>query len=318
MNEVLLKDGVKFNEYDYNKDEVGVFEPIVVEHIKDIFGMNCEYFPKKKLKTLADSRSVPDGFVIDSKNKKWYILELKLLCDDAINRISNQIVNYKNSIKNLNTKKEIYEAIKNNSLYDLIYNTNPEIIIIINTLKGKDGKKFKEIVEGIDENIKLIEFKTFTRREGIYAKEEEHIHLVEPLFDEKDSNFPKIDKGKPKQTKYTEDYHLKDKPDWIRQLYEKYKNAIQNIDNKIQINPQKQYIAFQLNKRIIAGIVIYKNYLNLFVNLKKGDLDNPKGLAEDVSHIGHWATGDYRIKITNDDDLQYIVDLVNQSYNKKI
>lgn len=185
-------------------------------------------------------------------------------------------------------------------------------------------KKFKEVVGGIDESIKLIEFKTFTRRKNIYEKGEEHIHLFEPLFDEKESNFPKTDKRKliyPKagqQTKYTEDYHLKDKPDWIRQLYEKYKNAIQNIDNKIQINPKKHYIAFQLNKRIIAGIVIHKKSLDLYVNLKKGDLDDPKGFAEDVSHIGHWATGDYRIKITNDDDLQYIVDLVNQSYNKKI
>ena len=68
----------------------------MIEHIEDIFGERCKYFPKQKLKTLADNRSIPDGFVIDFKNKKWYILELKLLCDDAIRRIRDQLGDYKN------------------------------------------------------------------------------------------------------------------------------------------------------------------------------------------------------------------------------
>jgi hypothetical protein len=180
MNEkVILIDGVKYNLFTPKK-EVGKFEPLVIEHIKDIFGKDCKYLPKRKIKTLANNRSIPDGFVIDFKNKKWYILELKLLSDDAINRISKQIVSYKNAVKNLKTKKEIYDAINNPSLYKLIFNTNPEVIIIIDSLGGEKGKQFREQVEGTDRNVKIIEFKTYAREH--VEPEKVHAHLFEPLY----------------------------------------------------------------------------------------------------------------------------------------
>ena len=110
-NEILIKDGVKYRLWAPPKEPQD-FEPMIKYHVKDIFGKGCEYFPKQKLKTLANNKSIPDGFVVDFKNKKWYIVENKLLCDDAIRRISGQIVDYKNGIKNLTTRREIYKAIK--------------------------------------------------------------------------------------------------------------------------------------------------------------------------------------------------------------
>ena len=86
MEKIILINGIKYRLCKLN-DEVREFEPLIIKHIKDVFGDGCEYFPKQKVVTLANNRSIPDGFVVDFKNRKWYIVELKLLCDDAIRRI---------------------------------------------------------------------------------------------------------------------------------------------------------------------------------------------------------------------------------------
>jgi predicted transport protein len=46
-------------------------------------------------------------------------------------------------------------------------------------------------------------------------------------------------------------------------------------------------------------------------------LDDPKGVARDVSSIGHWGNGDYEIRVTPTTDLEYIMFLIHQSYKKQ-
>ncbi|MFH1788708.1 MAG: winged helix-turn-helix domain-containing protein [Candidatus Altiarchaeota archaeon] len=170
-------------------DETRDFEPLVIEHIKDIFGPSCEYFPKRKLKTLADNRSIPDGFIVDFENKKWYVVELKLLCDDAVNRISGQIVNYKNAIENPTALRGIYKAIKSirdaDFLDDLINETRPQLVVIINNIDGGLGAKFREQVRGVDKDVKVVVFKTFARidqNEKFVNPNEIHCHVFKPLY----------------------------------------------------------------------------------------------------------------------------------------
>lgn len=179
---IILKDGVKYHPWE-PKDEVREFEPMIIHHIKDIFGDGSEYFKKQTLTTLSNIRSIPDGFVVDFKNKKWYMVELKLLYDDAVRRISGQIVDYKNAAENLETRRNIYKSIKkindDKILDELINDEKPEIIVIINSLDGEMGKQFIEKVKGTDKIIKIIEFKTFARE---FAEPKKvHIHLFESM-----------------------------------------------------------------------------------------------------------------------------------------
>jgi predicted transport protein len=53
------------------------------------------------------------------------------------------------------------------------------------------------------------------------------------------------------------------------------------------------------------------------VNLKQGELDDPKQISRDMSRTGHWGNGDYEIKVDYDTDLDYIMFLINQSYKKQ-
>lgn len=116
---------------------------------------------------------------------------------------------------------------------------------------------------------------------------------------------------------YTEQEHLERVAEETKELYERVKNAILNLDN-IEVKPKKFYIAFVAGTNIV-DIQIQKNGLKLWLNLKKGQLDDPKGISRDVSSVGHHGNGDYEIQIKTDEDIEYIMSLIKQSLkqNKK-
>lgn len=111
---------------------------------------------------------------------------------------------------------------------------------------------------------------------------------------------------------YTEEDHLLNKSDGVKELYEAYKNAILNLPASIETEPKKLYIAFKKDKNI-ADIVLLKKGLKIFINKKKGELDDPKKLARDISNVGHWGNGDYEIIINDTQDLEYIMSLIKQA-----
>ena len=114
---------------------------------------------------------------------------------------------------------------------------------------------------------------------------------------------------------YTEDEHLTSALKEIKELYKKFKAAILNIADDITLKPTKWYIGF-IAKRNVTDIHIQKRALKIWINLNKNELDDPKGLARDVSNIGHWGNGDYELQVSNDDNLEYIISLIKQSYKK--
>lgn len=111
---------------------------------------------------------------------------------------------------------------------------------------------------------------------------------------------------------YIEEDHLNGSSEEIIELYETFKNAILNLTDDIEIVPKKLYIAFKKNKNI-ADIVILKKGIKIFINLKKGQLDDSKGLMKDVSETGHWGNGDYELVVNNTTNLEYIMSLVKQA-----
>jgi predicted transport protein len=115
---------------------------------------------------------------------------------------------------------------------------------------------------------------------------------------------------------YTEEDHLSHANDEIKELYEKFKTAILNFDG-VEIKPQKLYIAFIKNSSNIVDFEIQRKALKISINLPIGKLEDPKKLARDVSNIGKWGNGDYQIKVENDNDFEYIMSLIKQSYLAK-
>jgi len=93
-----------------------------------------------------------------------------------------------------------------------------------------------------------------------------------------------------------------------------YKIAILNLGD-IEIKPRKTYIAFS-DGRNVVDILPQKNALKMWLNLNLGELDDPKGIARNVSSVGHVGNGDYEMHVKSDDDLEYILSLIKQSIKK--
>ena len=119
-----------------------------------------------------------------------------------------------------------------------------------------------------------------------------------------------------KLTKEEDHVNHKKVTESTKQLYADLKERIMNIGPDIEIVARKLYIGFK-RKNNFFSVYIGKNELWCWINMKKGELDDPKGICRDVSNIGHYGPGDYDLTIKIDSDLDYIMFLINQAYKKQ-
>lgn len=110
---------------------------------------------------------------------------------------------------------------------------------------------------------------------------------------------------------YTEEDHRNGTSEEIYELYEQFRDAIQNLAGDIEIKPQKFYVAFKKDGNV-ACLEMQKKKMKIYIGAKAGTLDDPKGIAKDVSNIGHYGTGDYEVQVDSDKDLEYIMSLIKQ------
>ena len=115
---------------------------------------------------------------------------------------------------------------------------------------------------------------------------------------------------------YNEDDHIKKANEYTLDLYNKYKHAILNIGN-IEIEPLKEYIAFKADKNVVEKKK-KKSAIKIHINLKIGKLLDGLYLMRDMSSIGHYGNGDYELSIKNEENFDYIIGLIRQSYDKQM
>ena len=116
---------------------------------------------------------------------------------------------------------------------------------------------------------------------------------------------------------YTEEDHLNKVSEGTQKLYELIKSKILELDD-IDIDVKKVYIAFKGRKNI-TDIEFNQNKLKVYINLKKGMLEDPLNIAQDITKIGHWGNGDYRVEVSSEEDIDNVMPLIKQSLkvNKK-
>lgn len=115
---------------------------------------------------------------------------------------------------------------------------------------------------------------------------------------------------------YTEQDHLSKVDFETRELYEQFKTRLLNLDGNVSSQPKKQTIGFKIDNNIFCDMVLQGKGLKIYLNLKSGELKDPKKIARDVSNVGHWGNGAYEIKLPDMDDVDYILSLLKQSAQK--
>ncbi len=128
-----------------------------------------------------------------------------------------------------------------------------------------------------------------------------------------------LDKYKPEEketTIYTlENYeHLKGE---MLELYYALKKRILNIDSSVKEEYKKLYIAFKSSTNFV-DIVPQKVRLRLSLNIEFPDIIDPKGLCKDISGIGRWGNGDVEVGISNINELNDVMELIQQAFDKQL
>ncbi len=275
---------------------------------------------EKNIKTLFNLEMVTTEFSVkefrfdtlcfDNENQSFVIIEYKKdrnssVIDQGYTYLSVMLNNKSDFILEYNEK--FNDKLKKNGDYwsqsKVIFVSQKFTDYQINSINFKDVPfELWEITKHENDIIGLQQYK---------SKSKESITKVIP-----DDN--KLVGSVSKEVKvYTEESYLNNKnvPKEIKELYFKLRERIQSLVG-IEVVPRKSYISFKRNTNVV-DIDLQKGNLWLWINLKKGELDDPKKITRDVSKVGHYGNGDYDLKVNSKSDLDYIMFLINQSYKKQ-
>lgn len=185
-------------------------------------------------------------------------------------------------------------------------------------------KAVHRIIDNINPDLRAIEnFEGKQRKREFYAMSPEAAYnilegiaeingLKENLYKKPMTEQEKVvEKQAEEISEYSEEKFIRLNPN-VSGIYLKLKERILSLDNVIA-EPKKLYMAFKHNTNI-CDVLLQKNKIVVFINLRKGLLKDPAELCSDVSEKGHWGNGDYTYTIRNIEDIDYCIDLITQSY----
>ncbi|MDD4531918.1 MAG: endonuclease NucS [Bacilli bacterium] len=246
-----------------------------------------------------------DTLAFDEENRSFVILEYKR---DRNYSVVDQGVSYLNLMLEYKADfiVEYNESQKNNLKRNEVDWSQSKVIFVAPSFTDfqRQSSNFKDLP------IELWEIKCF----------ENEIIVINPV--KKSQSAPSIKQVQTKEAStigkvveeikvYTEEDHLAGKSEEIIELYETYKHAILNLATDIELFPKKLYIAFKKDKNL-ADIHVQQKGLKIWINMHKGDLDDPKNITNDVSRKGHWGNGDYEVTVSDTQNLEYIMSLIKQ------
>ncbi|OQX98533.1 MAG: hypothetical protein B6I24_04925 [Bacteroidetes bacterium 4572_128] len=122
-------------------------------------------------------------------------------------------------------------------------------------------------------------------------------------------------KSKVKNSKNTEDYHIKKTNENLKNLYQKLRKNILAFDRNIEIFYRKLYISFKINNRSFLSVIFLKKSLKVIFGKKEIKIYDTKKICKDISEKGHWGTGDYQFHIEDEKDFDYKFNLIKNFFD---
>jgi predicted transport protein len=273
----------------YNKEDE--FEKLIIDNAATIFGERSIYIDiKHRIESSSLGGVIPDGILIDLsdlENPEFYLVEVELQIHDFFKHIFPQITKffafYKNSserqkltekifsifkqddasrdkLKKLIGSKEIYKFLK-----DTLENSQ-NILIIIDGLKSE----FEEIMDTYTDTWgKMVNVQIVNH----FRNENQNIITAEPPFQNLQFGdaTTSIDIEKTDTTSYTEEFHLKECNESVKDIYYKIKQSFLKINGSIKFNPVKSYIGVYIKKQF-AYIQCYKKKIKVIVYLPENEV----------------------------------------------
>lgn len=153
--------------------------------------------------------------------------------------------------------------------------------------------------------------------EMIYKRAKELATIAANIW--KAPNLPQeiLDKYLHGEEKEVNDYNI-DNFEYLKgemlELYFSLRKRILNIDASVREEYKKLYIAFKSHTNFV-DIVPQKSRLRLTLNMEFNQIDDPKGMCIDVTNKDRWGNGDIEVGISNMNELDDVMDLIQQAFD---
>lgn len=191
---------------------------------------------------------------------------------------------------------------------------------------NKDFAEKREMVGGFHEStlrlnrgLKDVEVwneQAIQNRAERLAQEATSIWIYQFLPDEK------IDKYRPKTQSDRNYFTIDDHPFLVKEgitktLFDEFQQKVKSIDSRVTEEFFEKYIAYKAETNFVDVIPRAKN-LCLSLNIGIDDIRDPENIAIDVTGKGRWGNGDVEVHLRSSAEMSYIMDLVQQAFDKQI
>ncbi len=102
----------------------------------------------------------------------------------------------------------------------------------------------------------------------------------------------------------------------LLELYWAFRKRVLNIDASVKEEFKKLYIAFKAPTNFV-DVEVQSTQLRLTLNMDFSEVIDPKGLCKDVSNRGKWGNGDVEVRLSRIEELDDVMELVEQAFDKQ-
>jgi len=279
------------------------------KNLQSLFETNLEEL--LNITFLAHEYSTSFGGRIDTlgidKNGSPVIIEYKKT--QTVNVI-NQGLSYLRWL--LDHKSDFEILCRNNNVNIDIDWDSPRVLCI-----AENYNKFDlDTADILPINIELLRYRIYGD-DILYLEPDNYQKIKIPMSGIIRKNKNQKEKRETLQKTFSIDDHLNQANKETSSLFSTLREKITSLDENIIEEPKAKYIAYKTSTNFV-DVVIMRSSLKIFLNIKSGRLNDPSGLARDLTKpkpIGHWGNGDYEVKLEKKSDLEKVFNLIKQSYN---
>lgn len=103
----------------------------------------------------------------------------------------------------------------------------------------------------------------------------------------------------------------------VNTLFDAFRKATLALDPCVTEVFLKLYIAYKAEVNFV-DVVPQAKRLRLYLNIPFTEINDPRGLCNDMTNLGCWGNGDVEVSFENIEDLPYIMSLVTQAFERQI
>ncbi len=316
---IVTKDGV-YHLYNYKSEND--LERMVVEHALEIFGKDTVYFDlKRKISSKAGFGTIPDGYVIDLKKDKLYLIEVELISHSLKRHVLPQITNFIMALDNEKTVTKLVDEfysempdsqkIDKQRLRSIVNNWG--IIIVIDEVGDpmKETNPLLEIVNFLSKHgeVKAIPFQTFCKHGKLT---DDHVHSFKSFTKEELENEAK--KWTFKWETVSVDKHLEKTTDDIKDVFLKLGEKICCIAPEVKEVHRKKWTTYQLSAlKNFCTVKVLNDSLEINLKMDESIFDDSRGIAKHIKRTPAW-TFDKVLNVASEKEIDYAVKLIEQAY----